>query len=199
MPTRDPRIDAYVRKAGDFAQPLLIRFRDAVHQACPPVEETIKWGMPCFVYQGNLCHMAAFKQHCAFGFWKGSLLFPKDDPRQQEAMGHLGRVTSLREMPSAAKLKALVRQAMALNEGGVSAPARKRTVKKPLPEPPELTRALKGSAAARNTWTAFPPGHRREYIEWISEARREETRARRVATTIEWLAEGKSRNWKYQR
>ena len=199
MPTRDPRVAAYIRKAADFARPLLVLFRDAVHRACPLVEETIKWGMPFFVYQGNLCHMAAFKQHCAFGFWKGSLLFPKDDPRQQEAMGHLGRVTSRKEMPSAASLRALLRQAMALNEGGVSAPARNRTVKKPLPEPPELIRALKGSAAARKTWVAFPPGHRREYIEWISEARREETRARRVAATIEWLAEGKSRNWKYQR
>jgi uncharacterized protein YdeI (YjbR/CyaY-like superfamily) len=199
MTSRDPRVDAYIGKAAEFARPLLILFRDAVHRACPPVEETIKWGMPFFVYEGNLCHMAAFKQHCAFGFWKGSLLFPKDDPRRQEAMGHLGRVTSRKDMPSAASLRALLRQAMALNEGGVTAPARKRTVKRPLPEPPELTRALKSSPAARKTWAAFPPGHRREYIEWISEARREETRARRVATTIEWLAEGKSRNWKYQR
>jgi uncharacterized protein YdeI (YjbR/CyaY-like superfamily) len=199
MTTRNPRVDAYIRRAADYAKPLLTHFRDAVHEACPEAEETIKWGMPFFMYHGNLCSMAAFKQHCAFGFWKGSLLFPKEDPKRGTAMGQLGRVTSIREFPSGTRLRRLIRQAMQLNEDGVK-PARSRhAARKPLSEPPDLTRALKGNAAARKTWERFAPGQRRDYVEWITEAKRDETRARRLATTLEWLAEGKSRNWKYQR
>ncbi len=199
MTGRDPRVDAYIRKAAPFAQPLLTHFRAEVHRTCPAVTETIKWGAPHFVYEGNLCHMAAFKQHCAFGFWKGSLLLPEDDPKRAEAMGHLGRVTSLRDFPSVSRLRALIRNAMRLNEQGVKPVRRARAPKPPVVEPPDLKRALRAAPDAQKTWAAFAPSHRREYIEWINEAKREETRNKRVATTLEWLAEGKSRNWKYQR
>lgn len=198
MATRDPRVDAYIRKAAPFAQPLLTHFREQVHAACPAAEETIKWGMPHFVYHGNLCGMAAFKQHCAFNFWKGSLLFPKSDPKRSDAMGQLGRVTARKDLPPAATLRQLIREAARLNEDGVR-PARARQPRAPLPEPPELRQALRKHPAARRTWEAFAPSHRREYIEWLNEAKREDTRARRLATTLEWLAEGKQRNWKYQR
>lgn len=198
MATRDPRVDAYIRKAAPFAQPLLTHFREQVHAACPAAEETIKWGMPHFVYHGNLCGMAAFKQHCAFNFWKGSLLFPTNDPKRGDAMGQLGRVTSRKDIPPAATLRKLIREAARLNEEGVR-PARATKPRAPLPEPPELLQALRKHPAARKTWEAFAPSHRREYIEWLSEAKREDTRARRLATTLEWLAEGKQRNWKYQR
>lgn len=198
MSNRDPRVDAYIRKAADFAQPLLTHFREQVHAVCPAVEETIKWGVPHFVYHGNLCGMAAFKQHCAFNFWKGSLLFPKSDTKQGEAMGHLGRVTTLRDLPPAATLRKVLREAARLNEQGVR-PVRSRKPRAPLPEPPDLRKALKTNAAARKVWAAFAPSHRREYIEWLTEAKRDATRARRLATTLEWLAQGKQRNWKYQR
>lgn len=198
MATRDPRVDAYIGKAAAFAQPLLTHFRKQVHAACPAVEETIKWGAPHFVHKGNLCGMAAFKQHCAFNFWKGSLLFPEGAAKRGEAMGQLGRVTTLRDFPPAATLRKLIREAARLNEEGVR-PARAKQPRAPLPEPPDLTQALRKNAAARKTWQGFAPSHRREYIEWLTEARREDTRARRLATTLEWLAQGKQRNWKYQR
>ena len=198
MTTRDLRVDEYIRRSAEFAQPLLTHFRKQVHEACPPVEEDIKWGAPHFVYKGNLCNMAAFKQHCAFGFWKGSLLFPKQDPKLGEAMGHLGRVTTLRDFPPVATLRKLVREAARLNDERVK-PVRKSKTRDLLPEPPDLLQALKQHPAARRTWDSFAPSHRREYLEWLGEARRDETRARRLATTLEWLAEGKQRNWKYQR
>jgi len=198
MTTRDRRVDAYIRKAATFAQPLLSYFREQVHAACPAAEETIKWGMPHFVYHGNLCGMAAFKEHCAFNFWKGSLLFPKEHTSQHNAMGQLGRVTKLKDMPAAAALRKLIREAARLNEEGVR-PAGVRKARAPLPEPPELVQALRKHPAARKTWEGFAPSHRREYVEWLTEAKRDDTRARRLATTLEWLAEGKQRNWKYRR
>jgi uncharacterized protein YdeI (YjbR/CyaY-like superfamily) len=198
MATRDSRVDAYIRKAAAFAEPLLSHFRDQVHAACPAAEETIKWGTPHFVYKGNLCAMAAFKQHCAFGFWKGSLLFPRHDAKQDEAMGHLGRVMTLKDFPPAGTLRKLIREAARLNEDGVR-PVRARKTTAPLPEPSELLQALRKHPAARKTWEGFAPSHRREYIEWLTEAKRDDTRARRLATTLEWLAQGKQRNWKYQR
>ncbi|HET9602925.1 MAG TPA: YdeI/OmpD-associated family protein [Gemmatimonadales bacterium] len=198
MATKDPRVDAYIRNAAEFAQPLLRHFREQVHAACPAAVETIKWGMPQFTYHGNLCGMAAFKQHCAFNFWKRSLLFPKKDAKQRDAMGQFGRVTTLRDMPPPVTLRKLIREAARLNEEGVR-PARARKARAALAEPPDLLQGLKKHPAARKTWEGFAPSHRREYIEWLTEAKRDDTRARRLATTLEWLAEGKQRNWKYQR
>jgi uncharacterized protein YdeI (YjbR/CyaY-like superfamily) len=197
--TTDPRIDAYIARARPFARPILERVRAAVHRACPTVEETLKWGHPAFLYHGILCGMAAFKGHCAVNFWKGALLFPNDDPRSAEAMGQLGRLTTVKELPSAAAFQSLLKQAMRLNAEGVAVPKRRAAPRPELTEPDDLVRALKRSARARRTWEGFAPSHRREYVEWITEAKRDETRTRRLATTITWLEEGKRINWKYER
>ena len=200
MGKKDPRVDAYIAKSAEFARPILEHLRAVVHESCPRVEEDMKWSMPHFMYEGMLCGMAAFKQHCTFGFWKGSLVVGAEG--QKDAMGQFGCITSVKDLPSKKVLTGYVRQAMKLNEDKVPSPSRakKKTTARAEPVvPPELARALGKSRKARQTFEAFSPSHRREYIQWITEAKREETRERRVETTIEWLEEGKPRNWKYVR
>ena len=197
MSDRDARIDDYIANAADFARPILERARAVVHEACPQVEETIRWGMPSFTYAGRiLCGMAAFKQHAVFGFWEHARVMGEGG---RTGMGSFGRMVSVRDLPPKQELVALIRKAMALaDEGGT--PTRKRAAPRPpAAVPDDLAAALRGNPAARATFAGFPPGHRREYIEWLEEAKRAETRARRLAQAIEWLAEGKPRNWKYQR
>lgn len=194
MGKRDPRVDAYIEKSAEFARPILNRLREVVHSACPEVQEKMKWSMPHFDYQGPICGMAAFKEHCAFGFWKGSLVVEK---ASDEAMGQLGRIASLRDVPSKKTLTAWIRKAMKLNEEGVKAPRAPRPKKAEAEMPEDLRKALAKNAKARAAFEGFSPSHRREYVEWIEEAKRAETRARRLGTAIEWMAEGKSRNWKY--
>ena len=200
MPQRDPRIDAYIANAAPFAQPILMRIREAVHAASPAIAETIKWSSPHFLYHGMLCSMAAFKQHAAFGFWKGKLVVGDDGRNVEEAWGQFGRLTSLDDLPPKKALTAYVKKAMALNDAGVKSPTRtKRATPRPAAKvPDDLAAALKKNRKAASTFDGFSPSHRREYIEWITEAKREATRASRLATAIEWLAEGKSRNWKYE-
>ena len=194
---RDPRIDAYIERAAPFAQPILQHVRVLVHEACPAVEETIKWGMPTFVHAGAiLCGMAAFKQHASFGFWKHALVVGEGEPR--DGMGSYGKLVSLDDLPPKRTLLAHLRKAVALNEAGVKSPARKSAPKPPPETTPELAAALAQSPAAKAAFDAFPPGCRREYIEWITGAKRPETRARRVAEAVAWMAEGKRRNWKYE-
>ena len=194
MPTTDPRIDAYIANAADFAQPILRHIREVVHSTCPEVEETMKWRNPSFLYKGMLCGMAAFKAHVGFGFWKGSLILEGN----RDAMGHFGRITSLSDLPSRKVLAGYVRRAMQLNEEGVTSPSRmRRTPKPPARVPADLAAALRKNRKAAAAFEAMSPSHRREYIEWITEARTDATRQRRLATAIEWIAEGKSRNWKY--
>lgn len=198
MPKTDPRVDAYIAKSAEFARPILTHIRAVVHAACPEVEETLKWGMPSFLYHGILCGMAAFKQHCTFGFWKGELIVDAKGQRADEAMGQFGRLTSVKDLPAKKVLAGYIHKAMELNESGVKVAKPKRAkVKKEIVTPPDLAAALKKNAKARATFDAFSPSHRREYIEWITEAKREETREKRLKTTIEWLTEGKPRNWKY--
>ena len=200
MPT-DPRVDAYIAKAADFAKPILIHLRETVHKAYPDIEETLKWGMPSFMHKGIVCGMAAFKAHCTFGFWKHSLLVDKSNPdanKDEEAMGNFGRITSLKDLPSKKELMALVKRAVKLNEDGVKPPVREKWKKAPLVVPKELTAALKKNKKAQATFDAFSYSHKKEYAEWIAEAKTEATRDKRLATAIEWLSEGKSRNWKYQ-
>lgn len=199
MPTIDPRVDAYIANAQPFARPILERLRALVHETCPEVEETIKWSSPFFLYRGLFCHMAAFRQHCAFGFWKWKQVVGADG--DDGAMGEFGRLATLSDLPPKKVLTGYLRKAMALNEAGVPAATHGRHAsrKPPLDVPADLAAALQRDAKARATFDAFSPSHRREYVEWIVEARREETRAKRLATTLEWLAEGKPRNWKYQR
>jgi uncharacterized protein YdeI (YjbR/CyaY-like superfamily) len=198
MGTRDERVDAYIAKSAEFARPILTHLRDVIHQACPEVEETMKWSFPHFMYQGMLCSMAAFKEHAAFGFWKGSLLHDKSGQPAEKAMGQFGRITQISDLPSKTVLAGYVKQAMKLNDEGVKSPARSKpkAPSKPLVVPEELATALQGNAAALAAFEKFPPSHKREYIEWITEAKTQATRDRRLATALEWIAEGKSRNWK---
>jgi hypothetical protein len=198
MGTRDPRIDAYIQKAEPFARPILMHLREIVHRACPDVVETTKWGMPYFEHRGPLCSMASFKRHCAFGFWKGALVVG-DSPAAEEAMGHFGRIASLDDLPPEEEIAALVRRAMELNEQGVKAPRTKTAARAEIPTPDALLDALRDPEGALARWDAFPPGQRREYAEWIAEAKTDATRQRRIATAAEWIAEGKTRNWKYER
>lgn len=199
---RDPRVDAYIAKSGDFAKPILTHFRAIVDEACPDANETIKWGTPSWEYSGSaLCSMAAFKQHCSYGFWRANLLTLRGKPHGFGAAGQLSHIASLKDLPPRATLLKLVKQAAKLSADGVTASVMSgpRTARKPLPVPDDLKRALAGDKKARAAFENFPPSHQREYVEWITEAKREETRAQRLATTIEWLAEGKPRNWKYMR
>ncbi len=197
MGKRDARVDAYITKAPEFARPILSHLRVLVHEACPPVEETMKWNFPHFMYEGILCSMASFKEHCAFLLWKGSLIVGND---AREAMGHFGRITKVSDLPSKKIMTGYLKQAMKLNESGVKSPTRsKPRDKKEVEVPTELMQALKKNRKAADAFESFPPSHRREYAEWISEAKGEDTRKRRVDTAVEWMAEGKSRNWKYEK
>lgn len=195
MGKRDPRIDAYIGKAPEFARPILIHVRSLVHEVVPDVEETMKWSVPHFDYKGVLCGMAAFKQHCNLIMWKGALI-PGDDGR--DAKGQFRNITSLSDLPPDKTMKALLRKAAELNEQGVKTPRTARP-KKPLTVPAELKGALRKNKKAAAAFQKFPPSHKREYAEWISEAKGADTRQRRVETAVEWIAEGKSRNWKYER
>ena len=195
----DPRVDDYIAEAAPFAQPILKHLRKLIHQGNPEVEETIKWSFPFFTYHGKLfCSLAAFKAHAAFGLHHVGMqkLLAREVDKTDEAMGLLGRLTSLKDLPSDKVLLGYIRTARKLHDTG--APSRPKPKARPvLPVPADLAAALKRSKQAAANWAGFSPSARRDYIEWITEAKRDETRATRLATTIEWLAAGKSRNWKY--
>ncbi len=199
MGTRDPRVSAYIAGSAPFAKPILTRLRAVVHRTCPKVTETIKWGFPHFMYEGMLCSMASFTRHCAFGFWKGRLIVRAGGVKTKEAMGQFGRIEALADLPSKKLLANYVKQAMRINEADVASPTRSsRKPKPPVKVPADLQKALKRHPQACAVFEAFTPSNRREYVEWLTEAKTDETRARRLATAVEWMAEGKSRNWKYQ-
>lgn len=195
----DPRVDAYIAKSAPFAQSILAELRTRMHKACPAVEETIKWGMPSFTYKGKiLAGMAAFKAHASFGFWQREAVGATG--KEGEAMGQFGKLTELKQLPAKTEFARMVKEAMAHIDSGTKATMMAPKAPKPaLDTPDDLAAALKRNAAARKTFDGFSPSNRREYVEWISEAKRPETRERRLAQTIEWLAEGKTRNWKYEK
>ena len=203
MPATDPRVDAYVAKAAPFARPILKHLRRLVHESCPAAEETIKWGMPSFTAGGKiLCGMAGFKAHCAVFFWHREVnaLLAKDGLLDRKAMGSLGRIASLEDLPPERKLKGYLR--LAAKVAGTEAPARARPARAKGAEaavPDDLAAALRKNRAAARTFAAFSPSQRREYVAWIVGAKREETRRKRLATAIEWLSEGKKLNWRYER
>jgi uncharacterized protein YdeI (YjbR/CyaY-like superfamily) len=197
---KNPAVDAYIAKSAEFARPILARLRALMHKACPQIEETIKWGVPHFEYQGVVANMAAFRQLASFGFWKQKLMtdpagyFPSED---DSSMG--GRkIRAMAELPSDAVLLRYIKAAVALNEAGVKLPNAGRKKKPPVKLPADLAAALRKNASARATYGAFPPSKQREYVEWLTEAKQEATRQKRLATAIEWMAAGKSRHWKYQ-
>ncbi|WP_066655436.1 YdeI/OmpD-associated family protein [Sphingomonas sp. CCH9-H8] len=193
----DPRIDAYIDKRADFARPILTWLRARVHAACPDVEEGIKWSMPFFSHGGRpLANMAAFKAHVSFGFWNRDQLATG---KEGDAMGQFGRITSLADLPDAAALEARIHAAVALSASGA---APRRAAKAPRPDveiPPALAEALARDPAATAVFDDFPPSCRREYCEWIADAKRDATRDKRVAEAVAWIREGKRRNWKYER
>jgi uncharacterized protein YdeI (YjbR/CyaY-like superfamily) len=201
---RLPAVDAYIARRQSFAQPILKHLRELVHQAVPDVEEAIKWQMPFFLKDGVfLANMAAFKAHCAFGLWGEEMTakLKADGWHSKEAMGKLGKITSLADLPRDEALVGYLRAAAEVIANGMRTKSYSRPMSAPKPEaatPPELAAAMKKNKAAQKNFDSFAPGHRREYIEWIVEAKREETKAKRVAQAIEWLAEGKHRNWKYE-
>ena len=199
MGKKIPEIDAYIERSAEFAQPLLKHLRGLVHKAVPKVEEGIKWGMPYFAYaDGPLCHMAAFKAHCVFGFPKAPLMKSEIISAESNAMGSFGRITSKKDLPKDSELIAAIKEAAALNDAGVKVPRGAR----PMPEPelhPSLLAALKQNKAAKKHFDEFPPGRRREYVEWIADAKTDATREKRIAQAVEWISEGKSRNWKYEK
>jgi uncharacterized protein YdeI (YjbR/CyaY-like superfamily) len=205
MPKRDPRVDAYIARQADFARPILEHARAAVHEACPEVEETIKWGMPSFVHAGRiLAGMAAFKRHASFGYWQHALVVGEggeEEERPREGMGSYGRLSSVADLPPRRTLLAHIRKAAKLAGEGVKSPAARKatTPKPPLKAPADLLAALKANPDAKAAFDAFAPSHKRDYIEWITEAKREETRAKRLAQAVEWMAEGKRRHWKYEK
>jgi uncharacterized protein YdeI (YjbR/CyaY-like superfamily) len=200
MGSRDARIDTYIAKSAAFAQPILQELREIVHQGCPDVEETIKWSMPFFLYKGILCNMSGFKEHCAFGFWKGRQILDAEVARPaDEAMGQFGRITSLEDLPPKRVLLGYVKKAKQLRDEGVKPPAKPRARKPELAPPDFFATALKANKKARSAFESFSPSQRREYVEWLIDAKTDATRQRRLETAIEWLAEGKSRNWKYEK
>ena len=199
MPRIDRRVDAYIAEAADFAKPILKHLRQLVHSGCPEVEETLKWRCPAFMYKGMLCGMAAFKQHCTFGFWKQSLVESDAFPKNKTAMGSFGRITSLDDLPSDRVMIDLIKQAAELNDKGLKVPKKPAGTKKELIIPPELTKALNKNRTAKAAFQKFSYSHQKEYVEWITEAKTEPTRNKRLATTVEWLSQGKSRNWKYEK
>jgi uncharacterized protein YdeI (YjbR/CyaY-like superfamily) len=196
MGKRDPRIDAYIAKSAEFARPILNHLRDTVHAAVPEVEEGMKWSMPHFMHKGMMCGMAAFKQHATFGFWKGQLVLGEEANR--DAMGHLGKITKLSDLPPKSVLTGYIKKAAQLNDEGVRVARAPRTAAKPVRVPPYLAAALKRNKKARTTFEAFPPSHKREYVEWITEAKTDNTRTKRLLQAVAWMAEGKTRNWRYE-
>lgn len=204
MANKDKRVDDYISKAQPFAQPILKRLRDLIHKANPEIEETIKWGMPAFEYKGPVCGMASFKKHVVLGFWKHQLIKDKDgylQPRSAqggEAMGNLGRIESLEDLPPDRVIIDFVKQAKKLNDEGIKLPPKAAKPKPEIAMPDYFTAALKRNKAARTHFEAFSPSHKREYLEWITEAKTEATREKRLDQALEMLAEGKSRNWKYE-
>ena len=203
----NPKVDAYIEKAQPFAQAILDHLRKLMHKANPDVEEAIKWGRPFFLYRGTILgHMAAFKQHCSFGFWGEEIGATLRDAKvvQDGGMGSLGKITSVKDLPSEKEMLGWIRQSSALIDSGEHTSimaARNKVVKAPkaAPKTPsEFAAALKKNKKASAVFEAFSPSCKREYVEWIAEAKREETRDKRIAQAVEWIAEGKQRNWKYQ-
>ena len=196
--SRDPRIDAYIEKKAPYARPILEHVRERVHAAAPDAEESIKWGAPAFLVDGKiLLIMAAFKAHAALNFWRGQELRGGD--AEGDAMGQFGKIATVADLPSDAELDRLIREAAALAKTAPAPRKVKHEPKAPAELHPEFAAALDSAPAAKATFLeAFPPGARRDYLDWIAEAKQDATRQKRIATAIEWLSEGKKRHWKYE-
>jgi uncharacterized protein YdeI (YjbR/CyaY-like superfamily) len=197
----NPAFDAYIEKSAPFARPILRKVRALFHKACPEIEETMKWSFPHFEYKGIVGSMAAFREHASYGFWKGQLL--KDSNKLLAQMGDTSmgaaRLTDVSQLPPDKVLLAYIREAVALNDQGVKVPQAKKEPKGELKVPDYFQSALKKNKKASATFAAFSPSKKREYVEWVVEAKQEATRDKRLAQAIEWMAEGKARHWKYEK
>jgi uncharacterized protein YdeI (YjbR/CyaY-like superfamily) len=202
MEQYDARVDDYIENAATFAQPILRHIRNVVHAASPLITETIKWGMPFYEYKGQVCHMAAFKEHCAFGFWRASSL---DDPQGllkigDATAGSFGRINTLADLPADETIKHFVLLVIEKNASGKKVPVVKKapTEKAALVTPDYFEVLLNEHPKAKEVFEKFSYSHKKEYLEWIIDAKTDATRQKRLDTTIEWLTEGKSRMWKYK-
>ncbi|MDB4877639.1 MAG: hypothetical protein JWM41_4085 [Gemmatimonadetes bacterium] len=196
MPKTDKRVDAYIAKAPDFAKPILTTIRETVHEACPDCEETLKWSAPAFMHNGIVLVMGAFKEHAAVSFWKGALIL-EDGVRVEGTAGQFGKLRSVADLPPKKKLVGYIKKAVELNATGTTVPKRTPKPKKALAMPDYFIAAIKKNKKALAGYEKFSPSQQREYIEWITDAKGEDTRMRRVTQAVEWMAEGKPRNWKY--
>lgn len=202
MEKYDPRIDAYMEQAASFAQPILKYLRELIHEAAPEILETMKWSFPHFDCKGTVCSMAAFKSHCAFGFWKSTLL---PDPEhllaedKEQAMGQLGRIRSIADLPEKNILMAYIQKAVLLNKEGIKVTKKPLGPKTELIIPDYFSSSLAENPTAKKHFEQFSYSQKKEYLEWITEAKSEDTRNKRLATALEWIGEGKSRHWKYKR
>lgn len=198
MPSTDARTDQYIATVAPWQQSILQKFRALIHEACPEVVESIKWSRPAFEYKGVLCGISAFKHYCSLGFWKESIL--KVSPSaDQSVLEALGKVHEGTEPPSNAAILALLREAVRLNDEGVKVlTGKERAAKNPLAMPADFEKALRANGAARSVFENFSPSAQREYVMWLEDAKTEATRTKRLATAVEWIAEGKQRHWKYQ-
>jgi hypothetical protein len=193
----DKRIDAYIEKSAEFSRPILEHLRKLIHKTCPEVEETLKWSTPSFEYKGMFCGFAAFKAHVKFMFWKQAILI--EDEKNKAMIEALDRINSLKDLPKDEDIVALIHHAMELNEKNIKPQKMAPTAKKEITVPEDLAKALSKNKKAQTAFDKFSYSHRKEYIEWINEAKTDPTRLKRIATTVEWVSEGKGRNWKYER
>jgi len=203
MPTFNPAVDKYIANAEDFTKPILEHLRKIIHDTCPQVEEVIKWGIPHFDYKGDMmCILAAYKKHCSFSLYKAALM---KDPKIVESvaagqkMGYMDKVKALTDLPAIKVLVAYIKEAMALNENGIKKAKPKPEAPKVIEMPDYLSEALKANPKAKEVFESKSPSFRKEYIVWITDAKTEATRQKRIEQSLEWIAEGKGRFWQYSK
>lgn len=198
MAKKNPKIDAYIKKSPEFAQPILKKLRTQIHKACPKVVEDIKWNAPFYLYQDRIiCATMAFKKHCAVVFWKASLISKKEGVKAKADLKHMRRMSDVGDLLTDKEFAAYIKLAMHFNEPTTKLPPRKERAT-PLEVPKDLMASLRNSPKAMATFKAFTPSKRKDYILWINSAKTETTRDARIETAVDWMAEGKSRNWKYE-
>lgn len=201
LPNFTPSVTNYIEKAAPFAQPVLHYLRSLIHKTCPQIEECIKWGFPHFTYKNEIvCSFAAFKQHCAFTFWRAGVITSLAEIAiNNEGMGQLGKIKSKLDLPNENQLVNCIIEAIQLIEKGVKpAKSAKQKNNEPIILPAYFSSLLAEFPTAKEKFLSMSNSHQKEYVEWITEAKTETTRNTRMQTCIKWVLEGKGRNWQYQ-
>lgn len=198
MKNANPKVDAYIDKAAPFAQPILKKIRALMHKACPEITEEIKWGAPAFMHEGIVSGMVAFKAHVRFSFWRGKEMEDPDGLFENDGASFMNceKFADAKDLPADKVMIKYIKAAVALNASDIKKP--KPAKRKAIAVPDYFKKALATNAKAKKTFENFSPSCQREYVEWITEAKREATREKRIATALEWMAEGKDKNWKYR-